>query len=40
MGGSHGNIAGKERCVHPHGFESHINALRLIAGWIAFCNQQ
>ncbi|MEX3581513.1 MAG: integrase core domain-containing protein [Burkholderia sp.] len=30
----------KEQCVHRHRFESQIHALRVIADWIAFYNQQ
>ncbi|MBB3802147.1 putative transposase [Xanthomonas arboricola] len=30
----------KEQCVHRHRFESHTHALRMIADWIAFYNQQ
>ena len=30
----------KEQCVHGHRFESQVHALRVIADWIAFCNQQ
>jgi putative transposase len=30
----------KEQCVHRHRFESQAHALRVIADWIAFYNQQ
>lgn len=30
----------KEQCVHRHRFESQTHALRVIADWIAFYNQQ
>ncbi|WP_246333438.1 integrase core domain-containing protein [Stenotrophomonas tumulicola] len=30
----------KERCVHRHRFESQTHALRVIADWITFYNQQ
>ncbi|AUJ14402.1 transposase [Xanthomonas oryzae pv. oryzae] len=30
----------KEQCVHRYRFESQTHALRVIADWIAFYNQQ
>ncbi|MFL8089424.1 integrase core domain-containing protein [Xanthomonas vasicola] len=30
----------KEQCVHRHRFESQTHALRVIADWTAFYNQQ
>lgn len=30
----------KEQCVHRHRFKSQVHALRVIADWIAFYNQQ
>ncbi|MDV3470263.1 integrase core domain-containing protein [Stenotrophomonas sp. C3(2023)] len=30
----------KEQCVHRHRFESQAHAVRVIADWIAFYNQQ
>jgi len=30
----------KGQCVHRHRFESQTQALRVIADWIASCNQQ
>ncbi|MEX3583195.1 MAG: integrase core domain-containing protein [Burkholderia sp.] len=30
----------KEQCVHRHCFEGQTHALRVIADWIAFYNQQ